>query len=135
MKKDRKKRTQDDPDARLAMVLMRYLRGWWEQAKLAAAARFLPSQVGMWDRGERTVPRWALERTAEATDVPRYLLDPLLRMLRSFRLAARRRPRADRVLAEVLTVELFLLAGEAVDVILDPLRDESADDAPRLQAP
>lgn len=127
MKENGKKRTQDDPDSRLALVLMRYLRGWWEQAKLAAAARFLPSQVGMWDRGDRTVPRSALERTADATGVPRYLLNPLLRSLRSFRLAARRRPKADRILAEVFTAELFPLAGEALDLILDPLQDESAD--------
>ena len=127
MQEDRKKRTPDDPDARLALVLMRYLRGWWEQAKLAAAARLAPSAVSMWDRGDRTVPRSALERTADATGVPRYLLNPMLRMLRSFRLAALRRPKADRVLAEVFTAELFPLAGEALDLILDPLKDESAD--------
>ena len=38
---------KDDPDSRLALVLMRYLRGWWEMGTLAVAARFSPSQVGL----------------------------------------------------------------------------------------
>ena len=83
----------------------------------------------MWDRGDRTVPRWALKQTADATGVPRHLLKPMLRALRSFRLAAQRRPKADRVLAEVLTAELFPLAGEALELILDPLREETEDAA------
>jgi tetratricopeptide (TPR) repeat protein len=120
-------RKKDDPDSRLALVLMRFFRGWWEKTLLAAAARFSPGQVGMWERGERNVPRRALERVADATGVPRYLLDLMLRALRSFRLAARGRSRAGRALGEVFTVELLPLAGEAVDVILDPLEPDSPE--------
>lgn len=127
MRKNRTKRKKDVPVFRLALVLMRYFRGWWEKAMLAAATRYPPTQVGLWERGEEPVPREALERTADAAGIPRYLLDLLLRGLRSFLVAARGRPRADRVLSELLTVELFPLAGEAVDVILDPLEPEPSE--------
>jgi tetratricopeptide (TPR) repeat protein len=125
MMTDKKTKTRrkkaDTPDERLAMVLMRYAAGWWEQAKLAVAARFQPTQVGMWDRGDRPVPRYALERTADATNFPRYLLGAVLRAIRSFRLAAKGKSRPGRTLAEVSLVELFPLAASALDLILDPL--------------
>src|SRR5689334_18705014 len=124
-----KRPKDDDPDSRLAMVLLRYWRGWWEQAKLVVAGRFHKSQVATWDRGERNVPPWALDRTADATGFPRYLLGAMLRVIRSFRLAAAGRSRPGRALAEVSLVELFPLAEQALDLILDPIT------ADRVQEP
>jgi tetratricopeptide (TPR) repeat protein len=118
-----RRKKEDTPDERLAVVLMRHAVGWWEQAKLAMAARFTPSQVSMWDRGDRPVPPYALERTADATGFPRYLLGSLLRVIRSFRLAAKGKSHPRRALAEVSLVELFPLAMSALDLILDPLTD------------
>jgi tetratricopeptide (TPR) repeat protein len=130
-----KRPKDDDPDSRLAMVLLRYWRGWWEQAKLVVAARFHKSQVAMWDRGERNVPPYALFKTADATGFPRHLLGAVLRVIRSFRLAAAGKSRPGKVLAEVSLVELFPLAGQALDLILDPLSadrvQEPAEPSPR----
>jgi hypothetical protein len=122
-KKTKTRRKEDTPDERLAVVLMRYAAGWWEKAKLAVMARFEPSQVSMWERGDRPVPRYALERTADVTDFPRYLLGAMLRSIRSFRLAAKGKSRPGRALAEVSLVELFPLAASVLDLILDPLAE------------
>jgi transcriptional regulator with XRE-family HTH domain len=111
---------KDDPEARLAMVLLRYLRGW-DQGELARAARIAPSQVSVYDRGERAVPRDALEKIAAAADFPAYLLDPVLKSLRSFRAAAHGRSRADRALADAVVVELWALVRAALDLVLEPL--------------
>jgi tetratricopeptide (TPR) repeat protein len=116
-----RQKKEETPDEQLSMVLMRYAVGWWEKGKLAVAARLQPSQVSMWDRGDRPVPRYALERTADATGFPRYLLGSMLRMIRSFRLAAKGKSHPRRALAEVSLVELFPLAMSALDLILDPL--------------
>lgn len=122
MKKEAKtRRKEDNPAARLAMVLLRYARGWWEQRKLAAAAGFLQSQVSKWDRGDQTVPDHALVRTADVTGFPRHLLGTLLRALRSFLAAVQGRSRPSRALAEVSTLELFPLFASAVSLILEPL--------------
>lgn len=118
-KKRRKK--EDDLVARLVFVLLRYFRGWMDKVKLARAGGFLPSQVTMWDRGDRPVPWDAIERTADVTGFPRYLLGAALRVIRSFVLAARGRSLPRRALAEVSTVELFPLAFSALDLILEPL--------------
>jgi tetratricopeptide (TPR) repeat protein len=124
---DRKTKTrrkkEETPDERLAVVLMRYAAGWLEQAKLAVAARLLPSQISKWDQGVRPVPRYALERTADAIGFPRYLLGSLLRAIRSFRLAMKGKSHPRRALAEVSLVELFPLAVSALDLILDPLTE------------
>lgn len=126
MKKEAKARRKKEanPAARLAMVLLRYALGWWEQGKLAAAGGFLRSQVSKWDRGAQEVPAYALERTADVTGFPRYLLGVLLRGLRSFLLALQGKSRPRRALAEFSVLELFPLAASAVDLILEPL-DES----------
>ena len=112
------------PGAGLILVLLRWARGWWDQATLAAKAGFHPSQVSMWERDHRDVPVAALETTADATGFPRHLLDPALRVLRSFRLAARGKSRPARTLAQVSIVELFPLLDEALDLILEPLAAE-----------
>jgi tetratricopeptide (TPR) repeat protein len=122
-KKKTRRKKEDTPDERLAVVLMRYAAGWWEKAKLAVMARFEPSQVSMWERGDRPVPPYALERTADVTDFPRYLLGAMLRSIRSFRLAAKGKSRPGRALAEVSLVELFPLAASVLDLILDPLAE------------
>jgi transcriptional regulator with XRE-family HTH domain len=109
------------PGAGLAMVLLRWARGWWDQATLAVRAGFHPSQVSMWERGERDTPEAALETTADVTGFPRHLLDPALRLLRSFRLAARGKSRPERTLAQVSLGELFPLLDQAIDLILEPL--------------
>ena len=118
------KRKKDNPAARLAMVLLRYSRGWWEQATFAEAAGFRRTQVSKWDRGDRPVPGYALERSADVTGFPRYLLGILLRALRSFLLAMQGRSRPRRALAEVSVLELIPLAAEALDLILEPLDAE-----------
>ncbi len=118
-KKSRRKKVI--PGAGLAMVLMRWARGWWDQATLAVRAGFHPSQVSMWERDDRDVPEEALKTAADVTGFPRYLLDSGLRILRSFRLAARGKSRPARALAQVAVVELFPLADQALDLILEPL--------------
>jgi transcriptional regulator with XRE-family HTH domain len=114
------------PGGGLALVLLRWARGWWDQATLAAQAGFLPSQVSMWERDDRDVPVSALEKTADATGFPRHLLEPVLRLLRSFRAAARGKSRPARMLAQVSVAELFPLAAQALDLILEPLTAEAA---------
>jgi hypothetical protein len=120
-KKAKTRRKKANPAARLAMVLLRYARGWWQQGRLVAAAGFLPSQVSKWDRGAQEVPAHALRRTADVTGFPRYLLGFLLRGLRSFLLALEGRSRPRRALAEVSVLELIPLIAKAVDLILEPL--------------
>jgi hypothetical protein len=122
-KREAKKRRkqEDDPVSRLAFVLLRYFRGWWDKIKLVEAGGFLSSQVTMWDHGDRPVPWHALQRTADVTGFPRYLLRAMLRVLRSFLLAAQGKSRPRRALAEVSVVELFPLAVSALDLILEPL--------------
>lgn len=122
-----------DP-ARLALVLLRYLRSW-DQGGLARAAGIAPSQISVYDRGERAVPRDVLERVAAAAGFPVPLLDPLLRSLRSFQAAARGRFRASRVLAEETAVELMALVSLAADVILDaPSPGPATPEASREEA-
>jgi transcriptional regulator with XRE-family HTH domain len=121
------------PGGGLAMVLLRWARGWWDQATLAAQAGFHPSQVSMWERDERAVPVAALEKTADVTGFPRYLLEPALRLLHSFRAAARGKSRPARMLAQVSIAELFSLAAQALDLILEPLTVEA--DRPERTAP
>ena len=124
---------RDDPDSQLAFVLLRYLMGW-DQGDLAREARIAPSQVSVYDRGERPVPREVLEREADAAEFPRYLLDPVLRTIRSFRAAAKGRSRAGRVGGDAFFAELIDLGRLATDTILghyadeEPVRPPSAED-------
>jgi transcriptional regulator with XRE-family HTH domain len=108
---------KEDPDARMAMVLLRYLRGW-DQGELARAAGIAPSQISVYDRGERAIPREALERMADAADFPRHLLDPLLGVIRSFRAAAEGRSRAERTLEDVLLAELLAFSRSVMAAVL-----------------
>jgi transcriptional regulator with XRE-family HTH domain len=105
---------RDEKDARLALILLRSLKEW-DQAELAQAARIAPSQISVYEMGRRAVPRDVLERVAAVADFPSPLLDPLLRALRAFRLAARRRSRADRVLGELFYAELMVNIRQAIE--------------------
>ena len=80
---------RNDPEARLAMVLFFHLGGWKTHAQLAKAAGLARPQVSLYFEGKRAIPRDALEKIAAAAGFPVYLLDPLLRELRSFLAAAR----------------------------------------------
>lgn len=101
--------------ARLALVLLRYLRNW-DQGGLARASGIAPSQISVYDRGDRAVPRDVLEKVAAAADFPLHLLDSLLRNLRSFQMAGR--SRANRVLGAESAAELTTLVELAAEVIL-----------------
>lgn len=125
---EKRRKQEDDPVSRLAFVLLRYFKGWWDKVKLVKAGGFLSSQVTMWDHGDRPVPWPALQRTADVTGFPRYLLGAVLRVLRSFLLAAKGRSRPCRALTEVSVVELLPLASSALDLILEPL-----DEAPVVE--
>lgn len=111
---------KNDPDARLALVLFRYSL-LLDQARFAAAARIAPSQLSVYERGERGAPREVLEKAAAAAGFPVHLLDSLLWGLRSFRAAARGRSRAHRALADGVAVELLALVRSAIDIALEPL--------------
>ncbi|HEY4595199.1 MAG TPA: helix-turn-helix transcriptional regulator [Thermoanaerobaculia bacterium] len=111
---------KNDPESRLALVLLRESRLWY-QADLARAADISPSQLSVYERGRRATPREVLERAAEAVRFPVYLLDPLLSAIHSFRAAARGRLRPDRAFAAALAAEMIAFSQEAVDHVLVPL--------------
>lgn len=121
---------ENDPESRLALVLLRASR-LWDQAELARAARIAPSQLSVYERGERATPREVLERAAEAAGFPVYLLDPMLSAIRSFRAVARTRFRPDRAFTAAFAAEMIALSQEAADHILAPLagppRPETVD--------
>jgi transcriptional regulator with XRE-family HTH domain len=111
---------KNDPDARLALVLFRHSL-LLDQARFAGAARIAPSQLSVYERGERGAPREVLEKAAAAAGFPVHLLDSLLWGLRSFRAAVRGRSRVNRALADGIAVELIALVRSAIDVALEPL--------------
>src|ERR1700681_1486335 len=115
---------RNDPEARLAMVLFFHLGGWKTHAQLAKAAGLARPQVSLYFEGKRAIPRDALEKIAAAAGFPVYLLDPLLRELRSFLAAARGRSRASRIFAEGDAAELLVLVQMATDLILAPLHED-----------
>jgi tetratricopeptide (TPR) repeat protein len=110
----------EEEAARLAMILLRFLRHW-DQAELAHASGRGQSQISAYHHGEVAVPREVLEKIASEADFPSHLLDALLWGLRSFVVAARGRTRADRVLANGTAAELIALIRTVEDVILEPL--------------
>ncbi len=118
------------------MVLLRHRRGWYEKQELAQAAGFTPSQVSMWELGERPIPMDVLERTAAVTGFPLQLIDPLIRGLRSMLIAAEGRSKSIHALVDRFAVELVVLLQECADLILavrageaeEPVRVPSPDD-------
>jgi transcriptional regulator with XRE-family HTH domain len=120
---------KSDPDSRLALVLFRYSL-LLDQGDFARAAGIAPSQLSVYERGDRAPPREILEKAATAAGFPVYLLDPLLCGIRSFRAATRGRSRAESAVAEGTAAELADLVRKAIDLILDPPA-RAADDEPR----
>jgi len=109
------------PDSRLALILFRYSL-LLEQGELARAAHIAPSQLSVYERGDRAAPREVLEKAAVAADFPVELLDSLLWGIRSFRAVRQGKSRANRVFADGMAAELIALARLAGDAILEPLR-------------
>jgi transcriptional regulator with XRE-family HTH domain len=120
---------KDDPDARLAMILLRSLR-YWDQAELAKAARIAPSQISIYDRGERAIPRDVLNRIAEAAGFPVPLLDPLLRSLRSFRAAASGRSRLGGRLFDEMYAGMVEILGEGLKTAVATILEDEGDFGP-----
>jgi transcriptional regulator with XRE-family HTH domain len=116
-----------EPDARLALILLRSLRKW-DQAKLAQEARIAPSQLSVYERGDRAVPRHLLEKAAQAVGFPLYLLDPLLHAIASFRAAAAGRSRPGRAEGDALGAEILDLFQQAFDLVLSPLFHPKAEE-------
>lgn len=118
VEREKKRRAKDDPDARLAMALFGALRGW-DQAGMAQASGIAPSQISVYARGERAIPRKALEKMSLAAGFPLPLLDVLLLGLRIFRLTAEGRSLAWRALGSQGWIELLALAREAADLVAE----------------
>lgn len=127
--KKREKRERIDPAPRLGMVLIRHSLGLFEQQELAAALGVAPSQVSMWESGDRPIPQEVLEKAAHLRDLSRPLLDQLLREIRSFLQVSQGRSRAGRALAAAVAVDLLPLLVEALDVVLSPLFPADGDPA------
>jgi transcriptional regulator with XRE-family HTH domain len=108
---------KNDPESRLALVLFRYSL-LLDQGGFARAAGIAQSQLSVYELGKRATPREVLEKAATAAGFPVDLLDSLLWMIRSFRVATKGRSRADRVFADGLSAELIVLVRQATDVIL-----------------
>jgi transcriptional regulator with XRE-family HTH domain len=119
-------RKKADPDARLAMILLRSLH-YWDQGELAQAARIAPSQISIYDRGERAIPRDVLERIAEAAGFPVPLLDPLLRSLRSFRAAAGGRSRPEGKLFDEMYAGMVEILGEGIKAAVSAILEDEED--------
>jgi len=76
-------RRDTEPEAlRLALIVLRGLRGW-TQTELAAAAETAPSVLSEYESGRRKLTRKALDRMAAAVGVPESFLTALLPALRS----------------------------------------------------
>lgn len=118
-----------DPAPRLFMVLVRYSLGWFEQYQLAAALDVKPSQISMWERGERPIPPEVLEETAAQAGISRPLLALALRAIRSFLQVSQGRGRADRGMAFITAIDLLPLLQAAADALLAPLRSTAGDPA------
>lgn len=117
--------TTDDPDSRLALVLLRYRVGF-NQQELAEAADISTSKMSDYDQGKKNVSQEHLNRAADATHYPRVLLAPVRKALRSFRLAARGWSRAERVTRDSLFADLLALLGGAIDTVVPPASTKEA---------
>jgi transcriptional regulator with XRE-family HTH domain len=126
MEKTRRGKEEIDPAPRLLMVLLRYDLGWFERRQLAEALGIAPSLVSMWERGERRIPREAMDKAADQRGLPRQLLAPALRAHRSFRLAAQGKSRSRHTVDLVVAFDLLPLLLETTDLVLAPLRREKA---------
>ena len=73
MGKKRERPERIDAAPRLGMVLIRYSLGLFERQELAEALGVAPSQISMWENGDRPIPEEALEKAARLRDLPRPL--------------------------------------------------------------
>jgi transcriptional regulator with XRE-family HTH domain len=120
-KTSRRRRRKPDTASRLLLVLVRYHRGWYEKSQLAEILGVAPSLVSMWERGNRAIQRKTLEHTFDKAALPRPLIDPALRAIRSFQRAAHSRGRTDRTLPLAAATDTLPLLLAAADLILEPL--------------
>ncbi len=109
-----------DPDAQLLILLCRHSLHM-DQGEFALFAGINPSQLSDYEQGVRAAPRKAQEKAVSAAGLPVSLIAGMLRDIRSFRVAARGRPRADRIFTEGTAAEVIDLARLATEVILGPL--------------
>ncbi len=65
-------------DLRVLVTLLRRLRGPWSQADMAALSEVSPGSISVYESGERTPSRAAVEKLAGAARVPPWLVDGLL---------------------------------------------------------
>ena len=111
---------KNDPVSRLALVLFRHSL-LLDQGDFARAAGIAPSQLSVYERGERAAPREVVEKAATAAGFPLTLLDALLLGLRSFRAASRERSRASRVLVDQIGAQFVELVQAVVELMREPL--------------
>lgn len=121
MNAPRKRTAEVDPAPSLLMILVRHIQGWYEKRELADALGVTPSQITMWDRRVRQVPYERLEQAFDLANIPRSLIDPSLRFLRSFLDAAEGKNRGDLALETTLAAEILPLILSAADLIREPL--------------
>lgn len=108
-----------DMEARLALILLRSYT-FLDQTDFAAAARIARTQLGSYERGERSVPWQVLERAADAAGCPRTLLPPLVQTIKAFRLLAEGWARGRRLLLASWLSGAAELIGEVVDLLTPP---------------
>jgi transcriptional regulator with XRE-family HTH domain len=135
MKEPRKRKAEVDPAPSLLMILVRHVRGWYEKNEFAEVLGVTPSQVTMWERRTREVPYERLEQAFDLADIPRSLIDPSLRFLRSFLDAAKGKNRGDLALETTLAAEILPLILSAADLIRDPLSRTRRGAAERVVSP
>lgn len=121
MNEARKRKAEVDPVPSLLMILVRHVRGWYEKSEFAEALGVTPSQITMWERRVREVPYERLEQAFDLADIPRSLIEPSLRFLRSFLDAAEGKNRGDLALETTLAAEILPLILSAADLIREPL--------------
>ncbi|HEV7506777.1 MAG TPA: hypothetical protein VGS07_17930 [Thermoanaerobaculia bacterium] len=110
----------EDPDARLLILLCHHSLHM-DQGEFARFAGINASQLSDYEQGVRAAPRKVQEKAVVAAGLPVFLLDGMLRDIRSFRMAARGKARADRSYTAGTAAELIDLARLAAEVILGPL--------------
>jgi tetratricopeptide (TPR) repeat protein len=109
-----------DPDAQLLILLCRHSLPM-DQGDFARFAGINPSQLSDYEQGVRAAPRKVQEKAVRAAGLPVFLLAGMLRGIRSFRVAARGRLRADRIFSASTAAEVIDLARLVADVVLGPL--------------
>jgi hypothetical protein len=128
------RKKQVDPAPSLLMVLVRHLKGWFEKGELARILGVTPSQVTMWERRDRAVPRGVLERTFDKAEIPRSLIAPALRTIRAFLRAAQGRSRPERASGVALAADTLPFLLSVADLVLEPFSRSQWDRPSRSTA-